>query len=170
LFGFIEEGFDHRVALLLDGGQPSPPLPRSDFVAYTVGRRYRGRLGLVEEAATLGGKLARIRPALYHATTLALPGRSPVPLVATAHDLIPWALGGWRLLGERWRWWLGRRLLRRAALVIAVSERTARDASELAGVPEDRLVVIPEAAAPGFAPAEGARERVAGRHGLTGPY
>jgi hypothetical protein len=116
--------------------------------------RYRRRVGLVEEAATLGGKLARIRPALYHAPLWPCSGRSPVPLVAMAHDLIPWALGGWRLLGERWRWWLGR-LLRRTALTIALSECTARDAKALAGVREDRLVVIPEASAPGFAPAEG---------------
>src|SRR5438105_4056051 len=81
LSGFVEEGFDRRVALLLDAGQPEPPLPRADFAVCTVRRRYRGRLGLLEEAAVLGGRLAQIRPALYHATTLALPGRSPVPLV-----------------------------------------------------------------------------------------
>ena len=67
-----------------------------------------------------------------------------MPAVATVHDLIPWALGGWRLLGERSRWWLGRRLLRRADLVLAVSQATAHDARRLARVPESRIEVVPE--------------------------
>ena len=49
--------------------------PEAGFVAYSVRGRYSGRLGLLEEAATLGAKLQRIQPALYHATTLALPSR-----------------------------------------------------------------------------------------------
>src|SRR5439155_13712975 len=112
----------------------------------------------------------RIRPALYHATTLALPSRSPVPLVVTLHDLIPWALRSPWMRGERIRWWLGRRLLRRADLVLAVSEATAADARRLARVAPSRLVVVPEGLAPGFRPAEGARERVRERWGLERPY
>src|SRR5215472_9927494 len=169
--GLLDEGFDGRTALLFDPGLPLPQIPSGDFVAYTVRRRYRGRLGLIEEAAIMGSRLARFPPAaLYHATTLALPGRCQAPLVVTLHDLIPWVTGGWRMAGERSRWWLGRRLLRRADLVIAPSEATARDARNIAEVPEERLVVIPEGVAPGFAPAEGTHVRVAERHGLTGPY
>lgn len=168
--GLREEGFDRRTALLFDAGLPMPPVPEGDFVACTVRRRYRGRPGRIEEAVAMGSDLARIRPAAYHATTLDLPARSPVPVVATVHDLIPWALGGPRLLGERTRWWLGRRLLRRADLVIAPSQATARDAVRLAGVAGEQLVVVPEGLAPGFAPAEGAAERVARRHGIRKPY
>jgi glycosyltransferase involved in cell wall biosynthesis len=170
LAGMIEVGFDRRVALLIDASLPAPELPKSDFVAYGVRRRYRGRFGLVEEAATLGRKLERIRPALYHATTLALPSRSPVPLVVTLHDLIPWAVRSAWMRGERARWWLGRRLLRRADLVLAVSEATAADAGRLAGVARSRLVVVPEGLAPGFRPADGAAERVRERWGLDRPY
>lgn len=170
IVGLLEVGFDSRTALLLDAGLPLPPIPSGDFVVHIVKRRYRGRLGLIEEAATMGSRLAPFAAAVYHATTLALPGRSRVPLVVTLHDLIPWVTGGWRVIGERSRWWLGRRLLRRADLVIAPSEATARDARNVANVPEDRLVVIPEGVAPGFVPAEGARERVAERYGITGPY
>jgi len=72
--------------------------------------------------------------------------------------------------GERIRWWLGRRLLRRADLVLAVSEATAADARRLARVAPSRLVVVPEGLAPGFRPAEGARERVRERWGLERPY
>jgi glycosyltransferase involved in cell wall biosynthesis len=170
ILGLRDEGFDGRTALLFDAGRPIPPVPRGGFVAHTVRRRYGGRVGNGEEAMAMGADLARIRPALYHATTLALPGRSPVPLVATVHDLIPWALGGRRLLGERTRWWLGRRLLRRADLVLSPSEATARDARRLARVAAGRLVVIAEGLAPGFARAEGAAERVAERHGVRGQY
>jgi glycosyltransferase involved in cell wall biosynthesis len=168
--GLLEQGFDRRTALLYDATVPLPPLPAGDWLAYRVRRRYGDRLGLIEEAAAMPADLRRIRPALYHATTLALPGRSPAPLVVTLHDLIPWLTGGWRMLGERSRWWLGRRLLRRADLVITPSEATARDARNVAEVEDERLVVIPEGVAPGFVPAEGARDRVVERHGLTKPY
>jgi glycosyltransferase involved in cell wall biosynthesis len=170
ILGLRDEGFASRTALLFDAGLPLPPVPRGDFVAYTVRRRYRGRLGRIEEAAAMGADLRRIRPAVYHATTLALPSASPVPVVATVHDLIPWALGGRHLLGERTRWWLGRRLLRRADLVLAPSEATARDARRLARVDGAHLLVVPEGLAPGFTPADGAAERVAERHGLRRPY
>ncbi len=168
--GLLDQGFDGRTALLFDATVPRPPLPEGDWLAFTVRRRYRDRLGLIEEAATMSADLRRIRPALYHATTLALPGRSPMPLVVTLHDLIPWLAGGWRMMGERSRWWVGRRLLRRADLVITPSEATARDARNVAGVENERLVVIPEGVAPGFVPVEGARDRVAKRHGLVKPY
>ncbi len=168
--GLIDEGYDSRVALLFDASLPVPPMPESRFVACTVRRRYRGRLGLIEEATTVGSQLAQIRPALYHATTLALPGRCPVPLVVTVHDLIPWALGGRRLLGERTRWWLGRRLLRRADLVLVPSHATAKDVCKYSRIPISKVMVIPEGVAPGFAPALGAADRVRERFGLHRPY
>ncbi|MFZ0218003.1 MAG: glycosyltransferase family 1 protein [Candidatus Dormiibacterota bacterium] len=170
LGGLVEEGFDNRLALLIDSRSPLPPLPRGDFVAFSVHPRYRGRTGLVEEAVTLGSKLGRIAPDLYHAPSLALPGRSPVPLVVTLHDLIPWAFGGKSLRGERVRWWLGRRLLRRADVVIAVSRHTAEDARRVGGVDPAIVTVIPEAASPLFRPREGAAERVAASHGVRPPF
>ena len=170
LSGLLELGFDRHVALLIDGRLAAPEVPAGAFVANAIRPRYSGRLGLVEEAVTLGAGLERIRPALYHATTLALPGRSPVPVLVTLHDLIPWAVGGRGMWGERSRWWLGKRLLRRADRVLAVSEHVASDARRLAGVSPDRLQVVPEGVAPGFRPAPGAATRVAQRHGLTGPY
>lgn len=170
LAGLREVGFDGRSALLFDAGSPAPEVPAGRWLAYSVRRRYRGRAGLVEEAASLGAKLGRIGPDLYHATTLALPGRSPVPMVVTLHDLIPWALPSRAMLGERTRWWLGRRLLRRADLVLAVSESTAADGRRLAGLRDDRLLVVPEGLARGFAPAKGAGERVRLRYGLARQY
>jgi glycosyltransferase involved in cell wall biosynthesis len=170
LAGLLEQGFDHHVSLLIDGRIPPPSVPEGAFVAHAVRPRYRGRFGLIEEAATMGGRLGSIRPAAYHATSLALPSRSPVPLVVTLHDLIPWAMPGRQMWGERSRWWLGPRLLRRADLVIAVSNHVAGDAQRLVGVAEDRLVVVPEGVGPGFRPAPGAAARVAQRHGVASPY
>jgi glycosyltransferase involved in cell wall biosynthesis len=170
LSGLLEHGLDGHVSLLVDGRLPAPSVPEGAFVAHAIKPRYRGRFGLIEEAATMSGRLQRIHPALYHATSLALPSRSPVPLVVTLHDLIPWAMRGRQMWGERSRWWIGRRLLRRADLVIAVSSHVAEDAQRLAGLPQDRLLVVPEGVGPGFRPAEGAAERVAERHGVSGPY
>jgi glycosyltransferase involved in cell wall biosynthesis len=168
--GLRDEGFADRTALLFDAGLPLPRVPGGDFVAFTVRRRYHGRSGTIEESVVMGDDLARIRPALYHATTLALPGRSPVPVLATVHDLIPWAVRSWRMLGERSRWALAPRLLRRADLVLTPSEATAADARRLAGVREERIRVVPEGVAAGFRPADGAAGRVSQRHGIRKPY
>lgn len=170
LTGLTEEGFDDHLGLLVDGREPLPQLPRGEFVAFAVRPRYRGRAALVEEAVMMPRKLDRIGPGVYHATSLSLPARSRVPTVVTLHDLIPWALGGPALRGERTRWWVGRRLLRQADVVIAVSRQTAEDANRLAAVDPATITVIPEAAAAVFAPREGAAERVRGGLGVDGPF
>jgi glycosyltransferase involved in cell wall biosynthesis len=72
--------------------------------------------------------------------------------------------------GERLRFWLGRRLLRHADLVIAVSSSTAADATRLGVTEPSRVRVIPEAADPVFRPREGAATRVRERFGLDGPF
>lgn len=170
LLGMVQEGFDDRLALLVDGRMPMPALPDGNFVAFAVRPRYRGRPALIEEAVMMPRKLARIQPDLYHATSLALPARSGVPLVVTLHDLIPWALRGSGMRGERTRWWLGRRLLRRADVVVAVSRHTADDATRLAAVDPAVVTVIPEAPRPVFAVREGAAERLARTRGIEGPF
>jgi glycosyltransferase involved in cell wall biosynthesis len=169
LGGLLEEGFGDRLAVLLDAGLPAPDLPGRPRVEL-VRRRYHGRLAPYEDAAALGADLARLRPVLYHATTLSLPGSSPCPLAVTLHDLIPWVFGGWRMAGERMRFWLAPRLLRRADAVLAVSHATAQDAVRLAGVDEARIEVIPEAAGPAFRPRQGAADRVRERFRVEAPY
>jgi glycosyltransferase involved in cell wall biosynthesis len=152
------EGFDRELALLLDGGEGLPKLPGGDYVIFTVRRRYRGRLAPYEDAVALPRELERIAPRLFHGTTLSLPSRLPCPTVITVHDLIPWALGGGRMWGERLRYRIGRGVLRRAEAVIAPSEATAADAVRLAGVARDRIRVVPEAV-------NGRLRRVAGASG-----
>jgi alpha-1,3-rhamnosyl/mannosyltransferase len=72
--------------------------------------------------------------------------------------------------GERSRWWLGKRLLGRADLVLAVSEHVAADAGRLAGVQPGRLLVVPEGVGSGFRPVPGAAARLSERHGVARPY
>ena len=170
LRGLIAEGFDSRLTLLLDAGLDEPPLPPGRYLLAGSRRRYHGQLAGYEEAVALRWDLDRIRPDLYHAIDLRLPGRSPCPLAVTVHDLIPWAWGGPRMRGERLRFWLGKRLLRRADAVIAVSQATASDASRFAGVDPRRARVVPEAASEAFSPRPGAPERVLQRWGVEAGY
>jgi glycosyltransferase involved in cell wall biosynthesis len=160
LGGLIEEGFDASLTLLLDSDLPVPPLPVGDYRLASARRRYRGQLAAYEDAVVLGSDVARVRPDLYHAIDLRLPGRSPVPLVVTLHDLIPWAWGGPKMRGERFRFWLGRRFLRRADVVLAVSQATANDAVRYGRVDRNRIRVVHEAPDPAFKPMHGANERV----------
>jgi glycosyltransferase involved in cell wall biosynthesis len=170
LKGLIAEGFDSHLTLLLDAALDEPALPPGQYRLAGSRRRYHGQVAAYEEAAVLGSDLERIGPDLYHAVDLRLPGRSPCPLAVTLHDLIPWAWGGPRMRGERFRFWLGRRLLKGAAAVIAVSEATAADAVRWGGVDPRRVKVVPEAADEIFEPRAGAGQRVRQRWGLEPGY
>ena len=79
--------------------------------------------------------------------------RSRVPVVLTVHDCGVWrhpeAFGRWT------RAYVPRavpRVLRGAACVIAVSEFTRRELVELTAIPEERIVVVPNAVEPVFSP------------------
>lgn len=170
LGGLVEIGFDSHLTLLLDAGLPDPPLPDGGYRVLHTRRRYRGRLAAYEEAAVGGQDVLRLKPDLYHAVTLRLPGRLPCRLAVTLHDLIPWAWGGPRMRGERLRYWIGRRLLRQADVVLAVSEATAADAVRLGGVDEARLRVVYEAADAAFRPQPEAARRVRERWGIDPGY
>ncbi|HEX6488841.1 MAG TPA: glycosyltransferase family 1 protein [Candidatus Dormibacteraeota bacterium] len=158
-----------ELTVLLDAGLPAPALG-TRFKAHEVRHRYHGRLAGYEDAVVLPADLDRIRPAVFHATSLSLPSRAPCPVVATCHDLIPWTWGSFRMAGERVRYYPGKRLLRRAEAVIAVSEAVASEAVKRARVEQARLRVIAEGVEPAFHAAEGAESRVASRWGLQPGY
>jgi glycosyltransferase involved in cell wall biosynthesis len=170
LGGLIAEGFDSRLTLLLDAGLDEPSLPPGRYQLAGSRRRYHGQLAAYEDAVALRMDLERIRPSLYHAIDLRLPGRAPCPLVVTLHDLIPWAWGGPRMTGERLRFWVGRRLLKRAGAVIAVSQSTAADAARFGGVDPQRVRVVHEAPGEAFKPSAGAHARVKQRWGVEAGY
>ena len=72
--------------------------------------------------------------------------------------------------GERFRFWLGKRLLKRADAVLAVSKATADDAVRYAGVAQKRIRVVHEAANPVFEPKPGAAGRIRERWKLEPGY
>jgi glycosyltransferase involved in cell wall biosynthesis len=168
LRGLAELGYEHSV--LVDAGLPEPSFPKTVVRIHATRRRWHGRLAGYEDSVALTSDLRRIRPALFHAVSLTLPGRSPCPVAVTVHDLIPWTFGGWRMAGERFRFRVARRLLPRAELVFAVSESTAADLRRLAGVDDRRIQVVHEGLDPLFRPRPDARGRVAARWSQERPY
>jgi glycosyltransferase involved in cell wall biosynthesis len=98
--------------------------------------------------------LRRVRPRLAHFVH-ALPPRLPCPAVLTVQDLSFEREGA--LMGARDRLVFRRvvpRSVRRAARVLAISERTKRDLVELYGVPEEKVVVTPLGVDPAFFPGD----------------
>ena len=100
--------------------------------------------------------LERLRPRLAHFVH-ALPPRLPCPAVLTVQDLSfeRASLMGWkdRLVFRR----VVPRSVRRAARVLAISERTKRDLVELYDVPEEKVVVTPLGVDPAFTPGHDGR-------------
>jgi len=170
LDGLIKVGFDSNLTLLLDVAFDEPALPMGRFKLAGCRRRSHGQLSAYEDAVALNADIARIGPDVYHAIDFRLPGRSPRPLVVTLHDLIPWAFGGPRMRGERWRFRLALRLLRRADAVIAVSRSTAADAARMRVAAGSRVHVIAEAPRAIFGPRDGAAARVKKAWGVDPGY
>jgi glycosyltransferase involved in cell wall biosynthesis len=105
-------------------------------------------------ASSLPRLLARLRPALAHFQH-SLPLRCPCPAVVTVHDLSferdPSVMGRADRLVFRT---VVPRSARRAAVVIAVSERTRDDLVELYGISPEKIVVTPHGVDPVFRPGE----------------
>jgi glycosyltransferase involved in cell wall biosynthesis len=98
--------------------------------------------------------LRRLRPALGHFVH-SLPLAMPAPGVVTVQDLSwerdPSVMGR----ADRWTFKLVvPRAARRAAKVIAISERTRDDLVELYGIPPEKIVVTPLGFDPAFRPAQ----------------
>lgn len=103
---------------------------------------------------TLPRLLRRLRPALAHFLH-AVPPRCPCPAVLTVQDLSFERDPG--VMGRRDRWIFKRVVpwsARRAARVLAISERTKDDVVELYGVPPERVVVTPLGVDATFAPGD----------------
>ena len=105
-------------------------------------------------ALTVPRLLRRLRPALAHFQH-AFPLRLRGPAVLTVHDLSferdPSLMGRVDRLTFRT---MVPRSVRRAARVLAVSERTRRDLRELYGTPDGKIVVTPNGVDPAFGPGE----------------
>ena len=117
----------------------------------------RSRAQELRMAWTLPRVLRRVRPQLAHFVH-ALPPRLPCPAALTVQDLSferdP------SLMSRKDRLVFRAtvpRSVRRAARVLAISERTKRDLVELYGVPEEKVVVTPLGVDPAFTPGDGNR-------------
>jgi glycosyltransferase involved in cell wall biosynthesis len=111
------------------------------------------RSQVLRMAARLPRLLRRLRPALAHFQH-SLPLRCPCPAVLTVHDLSFERDASVMPLRDRVIFRaVVPRSARRAARVLAVSQRTKRDLIELYGLPEAKIVVTPNGVDPVFSPA-----------------
>ena len=125
------------VRLAFGGGGRAATIAR-DAVWYPLGLPRRSRAARLE---------------LLHCPTFRAPLRSSMPLVVTVHDL---AVLRFPEVFNRWTRTYSRlavpRAVRAAEAVIAVSEFTKNELTELLSIPPDRIRVIPNAADDAFAP------------------
>jgi glycosyltransferase involved in cell wall biosynthesis len=112
----------------------------------------RARSQELRMALSLPRKLRSLHPALVHSLHV-LPPRLPCPGVLTIQDLSferdPTVQRPWERLVFRT---MVPRSARRAAHVLAISERTRDDLVELYGLPAERITVTPLGVDPVFAP------------------
>ena len=116
------------------------------------------------------GRLRRLAPDVFFGAAGALPLMDVgSPSVITVHDLAIYRNAGWfpqrQPLSTRW---VIPSSLRRANMVIAVSSNTARDAEDLFGVPQSKIVVVPHGVSRGLRPMSG-EERTSARERLHLP-
>ena len=108
---------------------------------------------------------------VVHGAHMAVPLRSPVPAVATVHDLTFYRLARRYGLRRRYYYRALARLATRAQLIIVPSAAIAGDVVRYLGYPPERIRVVPEAARSGLAPAsETAVAELRRRFGLEAPY
>jgi glycosyltransferase involved in cell wall biosynthesis len=149
LGGFEALGMSGEVGLLLERGASAP----ADVTATGV-TTHRLRLRPLNrhlrptlDPLQVRRALSVDPPALYHAIEYAQPVFPPVPVVVTAHDLIPFVMPGQYPWMRRERA-LAMRQIRHADAVIAVSRSTAADLERIAGVDPRRVTVIAEGVNP----------------------
>jgi len=95
---------------------------------------------------------------VFHGTNFEVPYLGATPAILTIHDLSPWREGAWQIHShnadaDRVRWrtpWLVR--LRRARMILTVSEAVRREVVEHFGVSPERVRAVPLAASSQFRP------------------
>jgi glycosyltransferase involved in cell wall biosynthesis len=156
-----------RVPFDRPGGRFHPRLPqrRLDRAVPALWRQCRVVRDLVDD-----------RIELFHGLAAELPSgleRTPIASAVTVHDLIYERLPALYARVDRAIYRAKcRSAVRRAGVVVAVSEQTRRDLVELYGVPEEKIRVVYQGCGERFQrePAPGEDEAALARHGLDGPY
>jgi glycosyltransferase involved in cell wall biosynthesis len=112
-------------------------------------------------------------PHVLHLPQMSAPVWSPVPMVATIHDVIPFVLDDYRA-SRAMRGYMGLMAytVRNVKRIIAPSESAGADIERVLGIPGERIRVIPEAAGPDLVPDRDgeASARVRERWGICGRY
>jgi glycosyltransferase involved in cell wall biosynthesis len=113
------------------------------------------------------------KPDLLHLPQMSAPLASPLPLVATIHDVIPFVMEDYRASrAMRLYTEIMARSVKKAKRVIAPSESARQDIARVLGIPLEKITAIPEAADPALVPAtdDSARRLVARQWGVGGRY
>jgi glycosyltransferase involved in cell wall biosynthesis len=107
---------------------------------------------------------------LLHCPGPVVPARSPVPLVVTIFDALPWRHPEWltraNVASHRL---LVRRAVRRAAAVVTASEHASGEVQAAYGLAADRVHVVPLGVSPLFSPGEAGGAELS-RLGAARPY
>jgi alpha-1,3-rhamnosyl/mannosyltransferase len=166
LLPHLRQAFE--LTLLTDARRPAPPVDEVDVVALPVPGRLPEPFWLHASAA----RWLRTFDGVFHATYNALPLVYRGPSVLTFHDLAWIHHGADFARGKRLAFRLqARESVRRAGVVVTISEFSRRAIAGTYGVPTERIVLAPPAVDPVFRP-----ERVAdlpplrSRLGFEGPY
>ena len=108
---------------------------------------------------------------MVHATSAAVPPRGGRPLVATVHDLaFRHQPDAYPAAGRRYHDRSARIVAGEAARVIAVSQATADDLTELYGVEPERISVVPLGVEPPGAADQAGAARLLADLGVRGPF
>ncbi|HMD71694.1 MAG TPA: glycosyltransferase family 1 protein [Bryobacteraceae bacterium] len=103
----------------------------------------------------LARELSRLGADLVHGPDFSVPYLARRPSVLTLHDLSPWMNPGWHRAAQRVRRRTPALLeLGIATMVVTPGETVRRQAIERFRLRPDRVVAVPEAAAPWFGPVE----------------
>ncbi len=168
---------DHTYTLLLPAyAPPGPDLPPGvvgHVVQTPFDRRAENLAKLWYEQVGVSLAATRLRADLLHVPYFAPPLRAPVPVVTTILDIIPLLLPEYRgRAAVRAYMRLVTLAARRAAQVIAISDRTRADIVAHLGCTPAHVTTVPLAAGPQYYPRDrdGAAAFVAERYGLRGPF
>lgn len=150
-------------------------LPQAQHVSSTViGKHtHHPTMRVLWEHLLLAENLRRADLDLLHAPVNSLPLRLPCPGIVTIHDLAVLRYPHlFRPTRRRYQQYSIRQSVRRAALVIAISEHTRQDAIELLRVPAERIRVISPMLEERFSPllSEEAIAQFRQRRGLPAQY
>lgn len=102
------------------------------------------------EQISLPRALKRIRPDLLHCTANTAPLNCPVPLVVTVHDVIflqdvNFRGSTYQNFGNLYRKLIVPRVLKKADMIITVSENEKNVIAEVGGIDPEKIVVVPNA-------------------------